>query len=137
MVKRAATIAVLSMLAVAGLPAQIAAHGPETPAQFAGPIACSEPLKPIVFGHEDSDPEGELRQEYELYFKEVEAYLNCLNAEAHRVHAEAQQAANEYSRVLDRTPPPPWKAQPDPILVPIEPMVTSGTLNLDFRGSGG
>lgn len=137
MLKRTAIIGALSMLAVAGLPAQIAAHGPEAPAQFAGPVACLEPLKPIVSGNEDSDPEGELRQEYELYFKEAEAYLNCLNAEARRVHAEAQRAANEYSRVLDRTPPPPFKAQPDPDEIPTEPMVSSGTLNLDFRGSGG
>lgn len=137
MIQRTAIIGTLSMLAVAGLPAQIAAHGPETPAQFVGPVTCLDPLKPIVSGYKDSDQEGTLRQEYELYFKEVEAYLNCLNAEARRVHAEAQRAANEYSRVLDRTPPPPYKAQPDPVVIPTEPMVNSGTLNLDFRGSGG
>lgn len=137
MILRTALIGALSILAVASLPAQIAAHGPEAPAQFAGPVACLEPLQPIVSGYKDSDQEGELRQEYDLYFKEVETYLNCLNAEANRVHAEAQRAANEYSRVLDRTPPPPFKAQSDPDVMPTGPMVTSGTLNLDFRGSGG
>lgn len=130
-------ISTLSIIAFAGSTAQIAAHGSEPAPQFTPPETCLEPFKPAVAFFVETGTEDELRQEFELYFREVDAYLNCLNAESSRVHQEAQQAANEYRRVLDRVPPPPYKAQPESEAIPSQPMVTSGELNLDYRGSGG
>ena len=132
--RQSALISVLSMLGFTGLPAPTAAHEAGAPPQIAAPVTCLEPLKPMVAAFVEAGTEDDLRQEFELYFKEVETYLNCLNSESGRVRADAREAANEYSRVLDRIPPPPYEAEPDVILQ--EPMVSSGRLNLDYRGGG-
>lgn len=135
MTGRPALISALSILACAGQPAQITAHETEAAPQIAAPAPCLQPIKPVVAAFVETGTEGELRQEFEIYFQEVEIYLNCLNAETGRVRAEAQKAANEYSRALDRIPPPPYQAEPE--VTPHVPMATSGKLNLDYRGGGG
>lgn len=103
-------------------------------AQSAAQAPCIEPFKPVVEQFVEAGTQGNLRQEFELYFEEVAAYLDCLNAESYRVHNEATQAAREYDSVLDKFPP----NNRDLLEVtPRPPMVSSGHLNLNYKGSGG
>lgn len=137
MTKRSSLFGIVATLGFAGSLAQVAAHDDGFSSSGSGSETCLEPLKPIVAAFVETGTEDELRQEFELYFNEAEAYLNCLNAESSRVREEAQKAAYEYNRVLDRIPPPPYEARPEAAEIPHAPMVTSGHLNLDYRGAGG
>ena len=93
------------------------------------PTDCIEPIKPYAEDYLAQAAKAELRDDFNYYFKDVEAYLNCLNAMSVRVHTEAQRAANEYARLLDLLPPAPWQAEPEQEVPQIE-MRDSGTINL-------
>ncbi|NSX56886.1 hypothetical protein [Parasulfitobacter algicola] len=110
------------------------AHDDGFSQQFSAPRACLEPLKPIVSSFVERGQEAELRREFELYFRDVETYLNCLNRETHRVMAEAERAAYELNHIFDRFPDSIDNA---PAIVERPPMVNSGHLNLDYTGVGG
>lgn len=102
--------------------------------QSAAQRLCIGPFKPVVEQFVETGKQGDLRQEFELYFDEVATYLDCLNAESYRVHNEATQAAREYDSVLDKFPPNNRDLLEVP---PRPPMVSSGHLNLNYKGSGG
>ena len=119
------------LLTIAG---PVAAHDDGISSQVSIPNSCPEPLKPIISSYVARVAEDDLRRDFELYFREVEDYLNCLSAETHRVTVEAQQAAYELDQVFSRFPDSPGLT---PRIVDRPPMVSSGHLNLDYRGAGG
>lgn len=125
---------ITTVLAVMLLPEPVAAHDDGVPTAISIPNACLEPLKPIVSAYVERGEGSELRRDFEVYFKEVETYLNCLNAERSRVMVEAQRAAYELDQVFDRFPD--GSTGPS-LMVERPPMVSSGYLNLDYRGAGG
>lgn len=61
---------------------------------------CTPPLRPFV----PSDPRDIqvyadlIRQDFEIYIADFEAYLRCLDAERTRVFAEGQEVIREYGR---------------------------------------
>lgn len=94
---------------------------------------CIEPFRPDAEYLADggAGPE-EIRGAYRVYFSEVEAYLNCLNASSARIREEATAAAQEYNRVLDRYPASKGQlVEPEP--VPRIEMSETGTLFLDYH----
>ena len=119
------------LLTIAG---PVAAHDDGFSSQVSIPNSCLDPLKPVISSYVARGTEDDLRRDFELYFREVEDYLNCLNAETHRVTVEAQQAAYELDQVFNRFPDSPGLT---PQIVDRPPMVSSGHLNLDYRGAGG
>lgn len=95
---------------------------------------CMEPLKPFVSSYVEENAIEELRQDFELYFHDVEIYLNCLNKEAYRIRLEAERATYEMNNVFKQFPD---KNSNTPQAVGHPPMINSGHLNLDYKGVGG
>ena len=64
---------------------------------------CAPPLRPFV----PSDPRDVqdyadlIRQDFEAYIADFEAYLRCLDDERARVFAEGQEVTAQYGRFLD------------------------------------
>ena len=77
----------------------LAAPGPAWPQGF----GCLPPVRPFV----PSDPqdvqayEDLIRQDFEAYIADFEAYLRCLDDERARVFAEGQEVTAEYGRFQD------------------------------------
>ena len=95
--------------------------------------SCIEPYRPdaefLADGGYDAQ---EMREEFRIYFSEVEDYLNCLNNSAARIRQEATAAAQDYNRVLDQHPVEsgqPVEQEP----VPQVELSDSGTLFLDYN----
>lgn len=67
----------------------------------AQPISCLPPVRPSL----PSDPRDVrayadlLRQDYEAYIADFDAYLRCLDAERARVFEEGQEVTQEYGRL--------------------------------------
>ncbi len=64
---------------------------------------CITPVVPFVPADPLDRAEyiGLLKQDFEDYFKAASAYFRCLEAERERVFAEAQQATQDYSKLLE------------------------------------
>ncbi|MFV1761492.1 hypothetical protein VWY69_00210 [Phaeobacter sp. A90a-4k] len=92
---------------------------------------CTEPYRPDAEFLVDGGYDGqEMREEYRIYFSEVEDYLNCVNISAARIRQEAIAAAQDYNRVLDRHPVTAGVSI-ERKLVPDVELSESGTLFLD------
>ena len=67
----------------------------------AQPIGCIPPIRPFL----PSDPRDVqayadlLRQDFETYIEDFDAYLRCLDAERARVFEEGQEVTQEYERL--------------------------------------
>lgn len=63
-------------------------------------LGCTSPIRPFV----PSDPRDVqvyanlIREDFETYIADFEAYLRCLDAERTRVFAEGQEVIREYGR---------------------------------------
>ena len=69
----------------------------------AQPAGCFPPLRPFVPGDpRDVEAYADLiRQDFEAYIADFDAYLRCLDAERARVFQEAQEVTAEYGRFQD------------------------------------
>lgn len=66
---------------------------------------CIAPVKPEAQYLKDAGySREEVHAAFRVYFREVEAFLNCWNDVTARVHAEARVAAAELGRVLRDSP---------------------------------
>ncbi len=72
---------------------------------FAGPTAaetCLAPPRPFV----PNDPEAAreyadlIREDFELYIRDIQSYFLCLEAEHARAFEEAREVSEEYGRFL-------------------------------------
>lgn len=67
----------------------------------AQPIGCIPPIRPFL----PSEPSvvqayaDLLRQDFETYIEDFDAYLRCLDAERARVFEEGQEVTQEYERL--------------------------------------
>lgn len=61
-------------------------------------VGCPPPETPFAYAPPADDPElrALIDEEYQVYIRDTEAYLNCLNAEGARVRAEFQQILDRY-----------------------------------------
>ena len=76
-----------------------AAPGPALP----DGTGCLPPVRPFVPSepHDVEAYEGLIRQDFEAYIADFEAYLRCLDDERARVFAEGQEVTAEYGRFQD------------------------------------
>lgn len=96
--------------------------------------ACVEPVRPELAYLEDAGFTGaELREQYHLYFADVEVYLNCLNASSGRIREEARAAAYDYQQVLNRHPHAPDAETDGEHSAPEVSMRESGELYLSYK----
>lgn len=95
--------------------------------------ACIEPFRPDIHYLADGGSDAQdMRSAYQVYFSEVEDYLNCLNHSSARIRQEATAAAQDYNRVLDQYPVEAGQAvEAEPILR-VE-LRDSGTLFLNYE----
>lgn len=95
--------------------------------------SCIEPYRPDAEFLKDGGYNAqEMREEFRIYFSEVEDYLNCLNNSSAKMQQEATAAAQDYNRVLDLHPVEsgqPVEQEP----VPQVELSDSGTLFLDYN----
>ena len=72
---------------------------------FAGPTAaetCLAPPRPFVPSETEAAREYAdlIRQDFELYIREIQGYFLCLDAERARAFEEAREVSEEYGRFL-------------------------------------
>lgn len=66
--------------------------------------SCIAPARPFVPGdaEEVRDYADIIRQDFELYFQDIQGYFRCLVAEHDRAFEEAREVTEEYGHFLER-----------------------------------
>ncbi|WP_143187077.1 hypothetical protein [Alloyangia pacifica] len=113
---------------------------------FLAPLAaeaetCIEPVKPEASYLHDAGYSGnEIHAEFEMYFREVEEFLNCWNQVTADVHEDARAAAYDLHDALRRYPSS--RDAEDAVaglgdfIASDAPMIDTGQLILSVGGQG-
>ena len=61
-------------------------------------VGCLPPEAPFAYAPPEDDPELRhlIDEEYQVYIRDTDAYLNCLNAESMRVRSEYDAVVRRY-----------------------------------------
>lgn len=93
---------------------------------------CVAPVSPQPSDYVIEEMHEFIRGDYQLYFDDVEIYLNCINRSGAQIRHEAQQAAEAFDRLLNKTTPRIVGSERS-FNTYAGPLTKSGTLNLDYR----
>lgn len=66
---------------------------------------CDPPQRPFVPENAGAaeDYADIIRRDFELYFRDIQSYLRCLDTERARAFREAREVSEDYRRFLDRS----------------------------------
>ena len=67
--------------------------------------SCEAPPRPFVPRDAEAAEEYAdiIRRDFELYFRDIQSYLRCLDAERARAFQEGREVSEDYGRFLDRS----------------------------------